>query len=439
VKRAPLRFLLGPLVGLMMVLLLPSTAAAVVRFAVPGGGSPAGITIGPDGALWFTETGSDQIGRITTEGQIQEFSIPAGSSPAEPDDIVAGPDGRLWFTEPGRNRIGAITTSGVLSQYGPTKGPPDGIACGPGCGPGAAIWFTEFDPPAPDGTGPKSWLGWMGANGTIVNEHALPTDTAPSDITAGPDGRLWFTETGRNQLGTITTSGILGEKHSTGLEPGAITPGPGSTLWFTETGDSKIGRLATTSGAISHFGPTGSGPSGITIGPDDALWFSQFDDPAGGGSGASAVGRVTFQGAITNVVLSSGSHPDGITAGPAGRREIWFTEFGANNIARIDLPPPFVPPAPPPPIGTATAPPPKKSSRPACVVPKVRGLSVKRARKKLKRARCRYRVSGRGRVVSTSPRAGKRTRKIVQVRAKRRLRKAGKATASAGAIRPSVQ
>jgi beta-lactam-binding protein with PASTA domain len=62
-----------------------------------------------------------------------------------------------------------------------------------------------------------------------------------------------------------------------------------------------------------------------------------------------------------------------------------------------------------------------KSKR-RCVVPKLRGLSVRRAKRKLKRAGCRYRVRGEGRVVSTSPRRGARTRKTVLVRAARKRR-----------------
>jgi PASTA domain len=54
----------------------------------------------------------------------------------------------------------------------------------------------------------------------------------------------------------------------------------------------------------------------------------------------------------------------------------------------------------------------------SCVVPQVRGMTVKRAKKKLKQAGCRYRVRGKGRVVSTSPRARTRTTKIVIVRAR---------------------
>src|ERR1035438_2809509 len=55
-----------------------TTAGAITEYPVPSpksGGGPAGITVGPDGALWFTEP--DAIGRITTVGEVTEFSVPA--------------------------------------------------------------------------------------------------------------------------------------------------------------------------------------------------------------------------------------------------------------------------------------------------------------------------------------------------------------------------
>jgi beta-lactam-binding protein with PASTA domain len=62
------------------------------------------------------------------------------------------------------------------------------------------------------------------------------------------------------------------------------------------------------------------------------------------------------------------------------------------------------------------------SAKASCRVPRVRGLKVKQARKKLRRAGCRYRVRGRGRIVSTRPRAGAKTRATVQVRARAKRR-----------------
>jgi virginiamycin B lyase len=92
-------------------------AQTITEFPIPtAGSSPVGITAGPDGNLWFTETVANQIGRITTAGVITEFAIPV--VPSQPNDITAGADGNLWFTEYLGNRIGRITTAGVITGFG---------------------------------------------------------------------------------------------------------------------------------------------------------------------------------------------------------------------------------------------------------------------------------------------------------------------------------
>ena len=118
------------------------TTHAITEFPIPTAGSgPTAITAGPDGNLWFTETGANQIGMINpTTHAITEFPIPTAGS--EPDGITAGPDGNLWFTEDGANQIGMInpTTHAITEFPIPTAGSgPDGITTGPD----GNLWFTE--------------------------------------------------------------------------------------------------------------------------------------------------------------------------------------------------------------------------------------------------------------------------------------------------------
>ena len=46
---------------------------------------------------------------------VQTFPVPSGA--ANLSDIVAGPDGALWFTENGTNKVGRITTAGQITEY----------------------------------------------------------------------------------------------------------------------------------------------------------------------------------------------------------------------------------------------------------------------------------------------------------------------------------
>jgi virginiamycin B lyase len=45
----------------------------------------------------------------------------------------------------------------------------------------------------------------VGSTQVSFTEYAVPTaGSSPSDIAAGPDGALWFTEPGGNKIGRIT-------------------------------------------------------------------------------------------------------------------------------------------------------------------------------------------------------------------------------------------
>lgn len=108
--------------------------------------SARGITVGPDGALWFTDDRfgagpPHQIGRMSPlTGEVTAYPIPGPA--AGPLDIVTGPDGNLWFTEETGNRIARLTPgSGAVVGYAlpVSNSKPSGIAVGPD----GNIWFTE--------------------------------------------------------------------------------------------------------------------------------------------------------------------------------------------------------------------------------------------------------------------------------------------------------
>jgi FG-GAP-like repeat len=53
--------------------------------------------------------GNDKIGRITTAGVVTEYAIPRAST--GPTSITVGPDGAFWFSEQFANRIGRLAVT----------------------------------------------------------------------------------------------------------------------------------------------------------------------------------------------------------------------------------------------------------------------------------------------------------------------------------------
>jgi virginiamycin B lyase len=333
---------------LLAIFLLPWLASGqTVTFSHYS--APADLLIrqmvsGPDGALWFTATyfeNNGVIGRITTSGNITQYSIPATGCTFGlagcPNllGITVGFDNALWFAENQANKIGRVSTSGSWSDYllpssnfnGTWIDGPSMITLGPD----GACWFLERT---------ANKIGRIDTSGRIL-EYSLPAKAAQGEgIAAGPDGALWFTETATDKIGRIDTSGNVSEYSIPSASrftayPRGIVTGPDGALWFTEGMGNNIGRI-TASGTVTEYPiPSGNAGAGdITVGADGALWFTE-----GGlyinGVASNRIGRITTSGTITEYdIPNSGYTASSITKGSDGA--LWFIESPPNLVSSTD-------------------------------------------------------------------------------------------------------
>ena len=137
-----------------------------------------------------------------------------------------------------------------------------------------------------------------------------------TEITAGPDGNLWFTEEcRRNQIGRITTAGVVTEfsdrHHGRQRSLRASRPGPTATSGSPRPAATRSGGSPPPA-SITEFPiatTAGSSPAGITAGPDGNLWFTE--------AGTDKIGRITPTGVDHRV---PGPHqPDSAPLGHHGR------------------------------------------------------------------------------------------------------------------------
>jgi uncharacterized protein (TIGR03437 family) len=316
--------------GLFLFIALSPLEAQITEYPVSFNGL-SGIAAGPDGAMWFS--GNGHVGRITTAGVVTTYQVPTSNDTSY--SITAGPDGAMWFTEsplnsPASNggpfaKIGRITTAGVITEY--TLPDPNSIPSAITAGPDGALWFIESG---------NSKIGRITTSGAVT-EIPLPASVVPYGaygIAAGPDGALWFTEYyGGNGIVRLTTAGVFTVYQiSTTVNAGSlgITAGPDGAMWFADESPNpgKIGRI-TTAGVITEYPLTAANdvPFAIGSGPDGALWFTSF---------AGQIGRITTSGSVTAEVPTPTNTANGflgyIAAGPDGA--MWFTEVGG-KIGRI--------------------------------------------------------------------------------------------------------
>jgi streptogramin lyase len=332
---------------------------------------PYDIVAGPDGNVWFTENNPNSIGEFVALGggagigehPITSSSMPGNNSLYGALGLTSGPDGQLWFTESQCVEdpcfVGSISTGGTINVYGtPTAdvGPQDITA-----GPDGNLWFTET------GLGTHSAVARMTTAGTIT-EYQTPTGGSnPAAITTGADGNLWFTESAVSQIGVITTGGsylhefpippglgsVTVAAAGTGYQTGDVvtviqTGASGGTLVvgtvtaqggvqnFSSTG--SIGTGYSTATNLNTTGGSGQGlqvnilntngaflPTGIALGPDGNVWFTPEDQ--------NNVLEVTPGGQFTAYPVPKQGSAEFITAGPDGN--VWYTDDLNSAIAQL--------------------------------------------------------------------------------------------------------
>jgi len=240
---------------------------SITRFALAEGSLAQAITPGPDGALYFTEpyrglganapatSAQAAIGRITTDGKITESILPKND--ARPDQITVGADGALWYTlndfgagsaTPG---VGRITTSGIINEYALPNASvlPHAITAGPD----GSVWFTAQG--LTKGAGPtvnsgSNYVGKVAFNGSVTL-FPLPPQVENQKagfvlggITPGPDGNVWFAQPKAGRIANITPFGTVTEFAVPTIDsaPNDITLGRDGALWFTQLLGNKVGR-----------------------------------------------------------------------------------------------------------------------------------------------------------------------------------------------------
>jgi streptogramin lyase len=299
-------------------------SASIAEFpGVAAGSAPFGITVGPDGNVWFTETQGNQIGMMNpTTHAVSEFPIPTASS--SPTGITTGPDGNLWFTEAAADQIGMISPgSHAITEFPvPTaSSQPAEITSGPD----GNLWFTE---PA------ANQVANINPSTHVVTELLVRTKScSPVGIAAGPDGNVWFTENNSNKVSSVNpTTHIINEyvtPKGTTTQPYGITAGPDGNMWFTEANGNRVGNINPTSHVVTEFNiPTASsGARGIAAGADGNLWFTE--------SNANKIGELSLPtNTFTEIAIPTASS-QALAIASAPGSGLWFTEPGANQIGAV--------------------------------------------------------------------------------------------------------
>lgn len=278
------------------------------------------LTLGPDGAIWFTSAwgGALEIGRLSAGGGIAFFQDKAQFGDATSDRIVVGTGGALWFTQTGSSALGRVTTAGSFSQIAVAGGPAHALAAGAG----GNLWFGLYSP----GIGLVTKTGQSRV--FTAEDHVV--DSPIEDIVAGPDKNMWFTLPGIDRIGRLTPTGVRSEFAILSGPPlpfGLAVAADGSA-WFTLPESNRVGHVDRAGHLQIYTPPTrDSEPAGIAVASDGSAWFVEYR--------GRHVTHVTESGVMHEYSTSLPAlRPEAVAVTPTG--QVWWTESPFGLLGSLD-------------------------------------------------------------------------------------------------------
>lgn len=182
------------------------------------GSAPYGIAAAPDGGVWFTAPGLDQIGRVlTTSGQVSMLDLPVSGARAAM--LTVDGAGRPWVALNAAGALAYVQDGAVRIvdlPGGRVPAAPVGIAASD-----AGIWYADIAGGCVGRVDPSGAIETISFTDAVCRPHAVAADT---------DGGCWVTLWGSAQLARITAGGDVTLHQLPGREPHGLWI-EGSLVW----------------------------------------------------------------------------------------------------------------------------------------------------------------------------------------------------------------
>jgi streptogramin lyase len=250
------------------------------------------------------------------QGTITDFPLP--TTGASPRGIVAA-GSRIWFTEYGANKIGYLETSNptVITEVPSFVGP-----AGIGTASDGSVWYTSIG---------ANEVVKVDANGTAVGHWAMPSGVG-GPIVPVVDGQFWLGTRNDGRIDSIDPVNLTLTPHvyaddDQGTAIGDIVGDANGDVWFTDgvrlcTFDHSANTLVYTAGVLFQ---------GVVPGPLGQPTASNRYVAAPSSNSIYVWSGGSF---VKNFPIpTANSMPRDLVNGADGN--IWFTERGANKIARL--------------------------------------------------------------------------------------------------------
>ena len=325
-----------PKLGLFAVVSVAVAFAAVGPLKVPikeytvptPNSRPHDPAVAPDGSLWFTGQGANELGRLDpTTGRFKEYPLKTPDS--GPHGLVADPQGNIWFTAISGGYVGKLDpATGAVSEYRP----PDGREIDPHTpvlDHAGILWFTNEQ---------TNYIGRLDPATGKMDLISVPTPHAvPYGTVVTKNGTLIFCEFGTNKLGSVDPKTLKIREYtlpSAGARPRRIALAPDGTVFFTDYARGYLGHFDPETGKLLKEWPSPGGrdsnPYGIAVTANGEVWYSE--------SGVHPNTLVRFEARSesfsSEAIPSGGGVVRNMVATPNGK--LYLACSGVNKVAVVD-------------------------------------------------------------------------------------------------------
>jgi virginiamycin B lyase len=280
-------------------------SARFVEYKAEAMDVPTAITVGADGTVWFTMDLSAAIGRVR-DGHLERLPTPGPG--LEPLGLGAAADGGVWYTDNAAHAVAHMSRDGVVSRFGLET--PSVQLARLTVAPDGAAWFAE----------PTGYSVTRLKDGAFTRHVFSSSRGAPYGVAVAPDGTVWATLQGGNQLLHVTSAGEIDavDVPRPGALPSDIAVGPDGSVWFIEFHADRIAHYS--NGRFEEFdvGEQGAALSGLAVAPDGTVWFAML---RAGGLGRLRAGKVErFR------IPRDHARPFSVALDRAGN--VWYADIG---------------------------------------------------------------------------------------------------------------
>ncbi|MEW2435361.1 IPT/TIG domain-containing protein [Streptomyces caniferus] len=294
---------------------------------IPVGTNPVGLAFIPNGDLYVTNSGSNNVQTIdTATDTVIGAAIPTGTTPVW---LTVAPNGNAYVPNNVSNSVTVIdtATSTVLTTIALSGGPAAAAVI-----PNGNVYVSRFTANSvqeidtttnlvvgaaiPTGSGPvgiavtngKAYVANRNANTVTVIDTAtslvlttIPVGAQPNFVAIAPNGNAYVANIGSSNVTVINTVSdtVVGAPIPVGTNPWGITAGADGHVYTANRGSNDVTVIdSVTNTVIGTPIPVGSQPIALVVAPDNKVYVTNI-------AGAS-VTVIQFDPTITSISPNSG-------------------------------------------------------------------------------------------------------------------------------------